>query len=198
MSFTKRFKETMQNVAKKIIGDVDFRKIYHSRMIEFRKNNQSVVKLAKPTNLTTARRLGYKAKQGVFVVRVKVRRGSGNFIRPNKGRNPKRLGVNKLTRRISIQRIAEQRASSKYSNAEVLNSYWIGEDSKNKYFEVILIDKHHPVVLSNKNLKNASKKNKRAERGLTSAGKKNRGLIKKGIGTEKNRPSLRRNNRKAK
>ena len=53
---------------------------------------------------------------------------------------------------MSIQRIAEARADRKYPNLEVLNSYWVGEDGKNKWFEVILVDPHHPVIKSDKNL----------------------------------------------
>ena len=50
--------------------------------------------------------LGYKAKQGIIVVRVRVRKGDLNRPRLNKGRRPKRIGVYgyapaKSTRRIS-------------------------------------------------------------------------------------------------
>ena len=33
----------------------------------------------------------------------------------------------------------------KYPNMEVLNSYWVGQDGKQKYYEVILVDGHHPL-----------------------------------------------------
>jgi len=198
MSFTKQFRKTMQNVVKKTVGDYDYRKVYQQRLINFRKEPHVVVRIENPTNIVRAKSLGYKAKQGVFITRVRVRRGSGLFRPVHKARRPKRHGFKKLTRRISIQRIAEIRASSKYPNAEIVNSYWVGEDGRFKYFEVILADRVHPSVLANKNLKAIVKKRGRAERGLTSAGRKNRGLRNKGHGAEKIRPSLRANNRKAK
>jgi large subunit ribosomal protein L15e len=195
MSFTKRFKETMQKIFKKV---GDHKKIYTNRLIEYRKEKKVVIRVEHPTNITRARELGYKAKQGIFVVRVRTRRGSGLFRRVNKGRRPKRTGINKLTRRISIQRIAENKASNKHPNSEVLNSYLVGEDGKNKYFEVILADRAHPSVTNDKDVAPKVKRTGRAERGLTSAGRKGRGLRKKGSGTEKVRPSIRANKRRAK
>ena len=35
---------------------------------------------------------------------------------------------------------------------EVLNSYWVGQDGKLKYYEVILVDGHHPSITSDKQL----------------------------------------------
>ncbi len=35
---------------------------------------------------------------------------------------------------------------------EVLNSYWVGQDGKLKYYEVILVDGHHPSIQADKNL----------------------------------------------
>jgi len=199
MSFTKYFKETMQKVAaKKKEGGIDYRNVYQKRLIEFRKEKSSIVRLEAPTNTIRAHALGYKAKQGVFVVRVRLRRGSGLFGPVHAARRPKRHGFKKLTRRISIQRIAEQRAATKFSNAEVINSYWIGEDGKYKYYEVIMADRGIPTVTKDKALAKVVAKKGRAYRGITSAGRKNRGLDKKGKGSEKNRPSIRARKRLAK
>ena len=74
----------------------------------------------------------------------------------------------------------------------VLNSYPVGEDGRYKWFEVILVDPHHPAIIKDKRINwvtNPANKN-RVFRGLTSAGKKSRGLSKKGTGSEKIRPSL--------
>ena len=49
-------------------------KLYQERLIQWRRNN-SVVKLDRPTRLDRARGLGYKAKEGIFVVRVRVGKG---------------------------------------------------------------------------------------------------------------------------
>lgn len=169
----------------------DYRAIHKDRLIEWRKETNSVVKVDKPTNISRARSLGYKAKQGYCVARVRVRKGSGLKRRPVAGRKPKRMATNKLTRQISNQTIAEQRAQKKFSNMEVLNSYYVGEDGTKLYYEVILVDPFHPVIRSDKKIYwIAEKQNrKRVYRGLTSSGKKSRGLAKKGKGAEKIRPS---------
>ena len=44
------------------------------RMIEWRKGN-TIIKVEKPLRLDRARTLGYKAKKGVVVVRVRILRG---------------------------------------------------------------------------------------------------------------------------
>ena len=177
----------------------NYNEIMKQRLIHWRRE-PAIVKLNRPTNIARAKTLGYKAKQGITVVRVRVRRGSGHHIRPNKGRKPKRMGVNKLTRRISIQRIAEERAARRYKGLEVLNSYYVGEDGQQYWYEVILVDPHCPAILADKDLKWIAEPQHRgrAFRGLTSAGKKGRGLRRKGKGAEKVRPSLRAHNRKAK
>jgi large subunit ribosomal protein L15e len=199
MSFAKQFKKVSVKIRKKDKdADYDYKKLYSDKLIALRKKKASVVKLDKPTNIVRARKLGYKAKQGVVVALVKVRKGTGAFTRPNKGRKPKRTGYLKLTRKVSIQKIAEQRASTKFSNCEVLNSYWVGEDGKDKYYEVILLERAHPVILADKNYVGVVAQKRRVYRGLTSAGKKGRGLANKGKGTEKNRPSIRSKGRKAK
>lgn len=170
----------------------DFNQLYRNRLISYRKAGQSVVRLEKPTNLPRARQLGYKAKKGFVMARVSIRKGSGMQRRPYKGRRPKQMGVNKRTRAKSIQAMAEIRAARKFPNCEVLNSYWIGEDGKNKFFEVILVDVSAPEILADKSINwiVSDVHTGRAERGITSQGKKSRGQRHKGKGTEKNYPSL--------
>jgi large subunit ribosomal protein L15e len=108
------------------------------------------------------------------------------------GRHPKRRGLNKITMAKSIQRIAEERAAKHYPNLEVLNSYWVGEDGMHKYFEVILVDPQHPVIRGDPKINWICEPQHRGRvfRGLTSAGKKGRGLTHKGKGAEKIRPSI--------
>ncbi len=151
-----------------------------------------VQRVERPTRLDRARELGYKAKQGVVVVRTRTRRGSLRKVRLEHA-GPSSMGVRKITASKSIQRIAEERVAKRYPNMQVLNSYWVGEDGKHKYYEIILVDPSHPSILADKNLSWVANpgQTKRVTRGLTSAGRKGRGLRKKGIGTEKNRPSLR-------
>ena len=154
----------------------------------------TVVRIERPTRLNRARELGYKAKQGYVLVRVKVRRGSLRRSRPKMGRRQKRLGFKKLTPRKNLQLIAEERAARKFPNLEVLNSYYVAQDGKYKYYEVILVDPHHPVIKNDPHInwiRNPANRG-RVFRGLTSAGKKMRGLRNKGIGAEKVRPSRRK------
>ena len=173
--------------------------LYQSRLIQWRRDN-SVVKIERPTRLDRARSLGYKAKEGIFPVRVRVLRGGRMRRRSLKSvRRSKRATGRKIVSR-SYQAIAEQRADKKYTNAEVLGSYWVAEDGKHKWYEIIMVIPSHPSVKSDKNLGwiSSGKHRGRVWRGLTSAGRKSRGLRIKGKGAEKVRPSLRANLRKAK
>ena len=159
--------------------DGEHGELMRQRLMEWRRQ-PAIVRVEKPTRLDRARALGYKAKQGVIVVRVRVRKGGRRKPRPNKGRRPKRMGVYGFAPAKSLRLIAEERAQRKYPNLVVLNSYYVGEDGKYKWFEVILVDPHHPAIKSDPELKwVASGKHKgRPFRGLTSAGKKMRGLRK--------------------
>jgi large subunit ribosomal protein L15e len=164
--------------------------LMRQRLIEWRKQ-PAIVRVEKPTRLDRARKLGYKAKQGFIVVRVRVRRGGLRKQRPRAGRRPKRMGVKKFKPAKSLRLIAEERAARKFPNMEVLNSYWVGEDGRSKWFEIIMLDKN---ILSRQsktpeNLLKLAEQKGRVFRGLTSAGKKVRGLRGKGIGAEKVRPS---------
>ena len=164
--------------------------LMRQRLIEWRKE-PAIVRVEKPTRLDRARKLGYKAKQGFIIVRVRVRRGGLRKQRPKAGRRPKRMGVRKYKPAKSLRLIAEERAARKFPNLEVLNSYWVGEDGRFKWFEVIMVDPHHPAVKADKDINWICQKQHKGRvfRGLTSAGKKVRGLRKKGRGAEKARPS---------
>ncbi len=160
------------------------------RVIEWRKQ-PTIVRIDKPTRLDRARKLGYKAKQGFVVTRVRVRRGGLSRTRPSGGRRQKRMGLKKYKPGKSFRMIAEERAARKFPNLEVLNSYWVWEDGRYKWFEVIFADPAHPAIKSDNDVnwicENVHRG--RAFRGLTSAGKKVRGLRQKGLGAEKVRPS---------
>ncbi len=153
--------------------------LLRERMIEWR-HGPSFVRLEHPTRLDRARSLGYKAKQGYIVVRARVRRGGLQRARIKGGRRAKRRGIKKLTMKKSIQWIAEERTAKRYPNMEVLNSYWVGEDGLYKYYEVILVDPHHPVIKNDPKMAwlHHGSNVRRVYRGKTSAGKKARGLRK--------------------
>jgi len=160
----------------------------------------AVERVDRPTRLDRARSLGYKAKQGIVVVRISVRKGGARKQRFTAGRRSKRQGVTRVTRRKNIQRVAEERAARKYPNLRVLNSYWVGEDGSQKWHEIIMVDPDHPAIENDDDLNwicDDTHKN-RALRGLTSAGKQNRGIGDRGKGTEHTRPSIRSNDNREK
>lgn len=160
----------------------------------------TVQRIERPTRLDRARALGYKAKQGIIVARVKVRRGGRRKSRYERNRKTSKMGVNKITMAKSIQRIAEERAGRRFRNMEVLNSYWVGEDGRHKWYEVILVDPGSPAIQSDRDLSWIAEDvhRGRAERGKTSAGRKGRGMRGKGFGTEKTRPGIRAHDGKGK
>lgn len=153
--------------------------LLRQRLVEWRKQ-PAVVRIETPTRLDRARALGYKAKQGIIVVRVRVRKGGQRKPRPDSGRRPKRMGVYGYAPAKSLRLIAEERAARKFPGLEVLNSYYVGEDGRYKWYEVILVDRHHPAVCNDKDLGWICEPQHRGRvfRGLTSAGKKMRGLRK--------------------
>jgi len=158
----------------------------------------------KPTRTDKAHQLGYKAKEGYVVYRVAVRRGSRK--RPNhKGivfGKPKNQGINQIKSKRNLQSVAEGRIGRRAGNLRVLNSYWVNSDATYKYFEVILVDPSHSVIRNDPKINwivNPVHKH-REQRGLTSAGRKYRGLRKKGhranniIGSSARAAWKRRNN----
>jgi len=168
----------------------------HERLLTWRRQH-TVTRLEHPTRLDRARAVGYRAKGGFLVARVRVRRGGQNKRAIIAGRRPKHKGVLQMTLRKSLRRIAEERAQKHYPNLEVLNSYWVGEDGKQKFFEVILVDPHHPEILSDPKIAwiAGPAQQGRVYRGLTSSGTEGRGLRWKGKGAERFRPSYSRNRR---
>lgn len=160
------------------------------RVIDWRRQ-PTIIRVEKPTRLDRARKLGYKAKQGFVIARVRVKRGGLKRTRPKAGRRQKRMGVKKYKPAKSLRLIAEERAARKFPNLEVLNSYWVWEDGRNKWFEVVMVDPSHPVIRSDKDVGWICEDVHRGRvfRGLTSAGKEVRGLRRKGRGAEKMRPS---------
>lgn len=170
--------------------------VRHERLLTWRRE-QTVTRLEYPTRLDRARAVGFRAKGGYFIVRVRVRRGGQNKRAIIAGRRPKHKGILQMTLAKSLRRIAEERAQKHYPNLEVLNSYWVGEDGKQKFFEVILVDPVHPEIVSDPKIAwiSAPSQKGRVFRGLTSAGIEGRGLRWSGKGAERMRPSRRRNRR---
>jgi large subunit ribosomal protein L15e len=161
------------------------------RAIGWRASN-AVVKVDKPLRIDRARALGYKAKTGIIVMRVRVIRGGRTRKRTEvKGRKSRKQTIRK-TLKMNYQWVAEIRVARKYQTLEVLNSYPIGKDGKHYFFEVIMVDPQRPEIKNDRTLKWIARPESRhrAERGLTSAAKKSRGLRNKSPEL-KVRPSLR-------
>ncbi|MDD5111267.1 MAG: 50S ribosomal protein L15e [Candidatus Altiarchaeota archaeon] len=164
------------------------------------RNSRPIVRLEHPTRIDQAHKYGYKAKQGFTVARVRIRAGGMRKARPSRGSKPIHFAIEKITPGKSIQRMAEERASKRYSNMEVLGSYKIFKDGRSHWFEVILVDPSHPAIQNDKDvswLATGTHRN-RALRGLTPAGRRGRGLYNKGKGSERSRPSIRANRKRAK
>lgn len=178
--------------------DQNISNLLKERLIAWRRE-PTTIKIKRPTRIDRARSLGYKAKQGIIVVRQRVPLSARKRTSDVRGRRPKAQRRKKIVSK-NYQQIAEERAAKKYVNLEVLNSYWVIEDGKHKWYEIIFVDKEHPSIKSDKNLNwiGLPQQKRRAFRGLTSAAKKSRGLTKKGKGAEKIRPSQRANKRLAK
>jgi large subunit ribosomal protein L15e len=105
-SFYHYIGEAWKNTSKSYVDDLMW-----ERMIEWRKE-ENFGRVERPTRLDRARSLGYKAKQGIVVVRGRVRKGGLRKRKIRRGRRAKRKGVNKLTPEKSLQRIAEERGPS--------------------------------------------------------------------------------------
>lgn len=170
--------------------------LWKERLIQWRKEPVSL-RIEHPTRPDRARSLGYRAKPGFVVVRQRVDRGGHERPHDMGGRRPKH-SKKRLDLNFSYQVIAERRAAQHYPNCEVLNSYWVGKDGIHYWYEVLLLDKSHPQVLADPQLRWIAEPQHRGRvfRGLTAAGKRSRGILThKGKGVEKNRPSLRAHSR---
>merc|ERR1719389_239872 len=152
-------------------------------------------KAQRPSRPDKARKLGYKRKQGYVVYRIRIRRG-GRKRQVAKGcvyGKPVNQGINKLKFERTHKNVAEDRVARKASNLRVLNSYWVGQDAVFKFFEVILVDPSHKAIRRDPRINwiCTAKHNNREKRGLTSVGKRSRGLRLKGHRAIKKRPSVR-------
>ncbi len=149
---------------------------YKELLLKLRSQN-TITRVKRPVRLDRAHAVGYKAKPGFIVVQVKIKKGGRKRRAVHRGRKPSKMGIRGFSTKKSLQLIAEERANKKYPNCEVLNSYWLAEDGKHKWFEVILLDRTNPSVLSDKEASRVVSRRKRVYRGLTKSGRKLRGLL---------------------
>ena len=139
----------MEELWKKKQSDV-LRFLSRVRVWEYRQL-PAIHRCSRPQRPDKARRLGYKAKQGYVVYRVRVRRGTRKrpvrkgIVNGKPGKSGAVAGVRFVR---SLRSIAEERVGKRCGNLRVLNSYWVASDGMYKFFEVIMVDPAHRVIRS--------------------------------------------------
>jgi len=183
----------LEELARKKQSDV-YRFLQRIRCWEYRQMS-AIHRCSRTTRPDKARRLGFKAKTGYCIYRVRIKRG-GRKKRVSKGivyGKPENAGVNKIKATRNLKSIAEERVGRKCGGLRVLNSYWVGQDAVNKWYEIIAVDPFHTTIRNDPRINwicNPTHKH-RELRGLTSAGRKARGLHRRGKCATKTRPSKR-------
>ena len=124
------------------------------RAVQLRRG-PTVERLERPSRLDKARMLGYKAKDGVVVVRIKLSRGGMRRKRPTSGRRSKHMGVVRMKSDEPVQHTAERRVLEKYPNLRLLGSYMFWQDGKNSWYECVLIDPLNPSIRKDFNYRRA-------------------------------------------
>ncbi|MGB9167809.1 MAG: 50S ribosomal protein L15e [Nitrososphaeraceae archaeon] len=123
-----------------------------SRAIGWRRE-LAIHRINRPSRLDRARRLGYKAKQGIIVIRTRVGRGGMRKQRPRAGRRQKHSGVVRIKQAMNMRIVAERRVNERYPNMEIIGSYFLYKDGKHSWYEVILADPNHPSVSNDKEMR---------------------------------------------
>lgn len=139
MSMYRQIAKTWQGIFHEKAGAI------RARAVQLRKE-PAMMRVERPWRLDRARSLGYKAKEGVIVVRVRVSRGGMRRQRPTSGRRPKHMGVLRMKSAVSSESVAERRVSERFPNMKVIGSYPVWEDGKSAWFECILIDPLSPSI----------------------------------------------------
>jgi len=117
------------------------------------RNENAITRVEKPSRIARARRLGYKAKQGIVVIRMRVGTGGMRKERPRGGRRPKHLGVTKIKADVSMKQVAERRVLERYPNMKLLGSYFLYKDGMHYWFEIVLADPSHPRIAKDKEIR---------------------------------------------
>ncbi|MCL4372141.1 50S ribosomal protein L15e [Candidatus Marsarchaeota archaeon] len=158
-----------------IINDYKNRGDVYKKKLAAWSKDPAITRVERPSNLPRARALGYKAKEGIIIARTGVRKGTRKRQTAGGGRKPSKSG-RFFSRHKSVQLIAEERVAKKFTNYEVVNSYFVGETGTKRYYEVILASKDSPALKNDSAYKNIIRSPRRAERALTASGRRMRGL----------------------
>jgi len=139
MPVYRQISKTWQDIFHEKAGDI------RARAVELRKQ-PAMLRVERPWRLDRARSLGYKAKEGVIVVRARVSRGGMRRQRPTSGRRPKHMGVLKMKSAVSSQSVAERRVGERFPNMKVIGSYPVWEDGRFAWYECVLVDPLSPAI----------------------------------------------------
>ena len=138
--------KTWQSILHERTGEI------RARAIQLRKE-PAMLRVDRPWRLDRARALGYKAKEGVVVIRMRVSRGGMRRQRPTSGRRPKHMGVLKIKSAMSSQSVAEKRVLQRHPNMKLLGSYFVWQDGIHAWYEVIMVDPMHPAIKKDYNFR---------------------------------------------
>ncbi|TBU11213.1 ribosomal protein L15 [Hamiltosporidium tvaerminnensis] len=168
----------LRELHKKKQSDV-MRYLLRLRAWEYRQR-PAVHRAMRPTYPEKARKLGYKAKSGIYIFRVRVKRGNAKRV-AKKGiinGKPSNQGIQQRKGSKSLQALGEIEVGKKIGNYRILNSYWVAQDWVYKFYEVIMVDPMNQSIRNDPRLNWICKGDKkhREARGLTSATKSSRGL----------------------
>jgi large subunit ribosomal protein L15e len=141
MPLYRQISKTWQDIFHEKAADI------RTRAVQLRKE-PAMLRVDHPWRLDRARALGYRAKEGVVVVRMRVSRGGMRKQRPTSGRRPKHMGTVKIKSAVSAQSVAERRVLERHRNMKLLGSYLVWQDGMHSWFECILIDPSHPAIKS--------------------------------------------------
>ena len=102
---------------------------YKDMLISYRAGN-SIERVEKPMRIDRARALGYRAKQGFTVARVRVIRGGKKNTRIGSGRDGGDKST-KITQSKNYQQICEERAQKRF-----VNFYWLQRYARGRIKEI--------------------------------------------------------------
>jgi large subunit ribosomal protein L15e len=122
------------------------------RAIQWRKET-AFTRIQRPSRIQRARRLGYKAKQGMVVIRTRVGTGGMRRQRPVAGRRQKHMGVTRMKADINMQQVAEKRTQERFKNLKLLGSYFLYKDGFHYWFEILMADPAHPRISKDKEIR---------------------------------------------
>jgi large subunit ribosomal protein L15e len=148
MPMYSQISKTWQGIFHDKAGDIK------TRAVQLRKE-PAMLRVERPWRLDRARAIGYKAKEGVVVIRMRVSRGGMRKQRPTSGRRPKHMGVLKIKSDVSSQSVAERRVLERHPNMKLLGSYPVWQDGIHAWYEVILVDPMHPAISRDYNYRRA-------------------------------------------